>query len=71
MEQNNKEFDYYGEWCDLRSAKIYYRDFLDKYGFNYIVVSESTDRYLFASISHDDDYEIRFKEGNTYLFVRK
>ena len=71
LEQNNKEFDYYGEWCDLRSAKIYYRDFLDKYGFNYIVVSESTDRYLFTSISHDNDYEIRFKEGNTYLFVRK
>ena len=55
----------------VRSAKIYYRDFLDKYGFNYIVVSESTDRYLFTSISHDDDYELRFKGGNTYLFVRK
>lgn len=71
LEQNNKEFDYYGEWCDLRSAKVYYRDFLDKYGFNYVVLGEATDRYLFASIIRDDDFEIKYQNGSTYLFVRK
>lgn len=71
LQQNNKEFDYYNEWCDLRSADIYYRDFIDKYEFNYLVVSKTSDRYLYASIIRDDDFEILYNESTIYLFARK
>ena len=69
--QNNEDFEYIGEYYDLRSAHMYYRDFTDKYMFNYLILGESSDRYLLESLMHDDDFELAYEEGGVLLFVRK
>ena len=50
---------------------MYYRDFTDRYMFNYLILSEASDRYLLESLSHDDDFELTYKSGGVLLFERK
>ena len=69
--QNNEDYEYIGEYYDLRSAHMYYRDFTDRYMFNYLILGESSDRYLLESLMHDEDFELAYKEGGVLLFVRK
>lgn len=69
--QNNEDYEYIGEYYDLRSAHMYYRDFTDRYMFNYLILSEVSDRYLLESLSHDDDFELTYKSGGVLLFERK
>ena len=69
--QNNGEFDYYSEYYELRTANMYYRDFTDKYQFNYLLVSGSSDRYLLMSLLYDDDFELKYENSEVYLFARK
>lgn len=63
LDVNNNEFNYIEEYGNLRSAKIYYKDFVNKYKFNYLIVSQG-ERYLYTSLLHDDDYEIIYNEEN-------
>ncbi len=69
--QNNEDFDYYSEYYELRSANMYYRDFTDKYQFNYLLLNGTSDRYLLMSLLYDDDFELRYENSEVYLFVRK
>lgn len=71
LQQNNGVFDYYAEYYDLRSAQTYYRDFTDKYGFNYLILNSISDRYLYESLSHDDDFELIYENSEVLLFARK
>ena len=50
---------------------MYYRDFTDRYMFNYLILGESSDRYLLESLMHDEDFELAYEEGGVLLFVRK
>ena len=68
LEKNNKEFDYFEEYYDLYTSRIYYKDFLNKYNFNYLVVDQAVDRYLYLSLIHDKDYEIIYESEDTVLF---
>ena len=70
LEKNNGEFDYYEEYYDLKKAYIYYKDFLDKYDFNYIITS-TEDVYLRTSLLNDEDYEHIYDGENVDLFVPK
>ena len=69
--QNNGEFDYYSEYYELRSANMYYRDFTDKYQFNYLLLNGTSDRYLLMSLLYDDDFELKYENSEVYLFARK
>lgn len=69
--QNNEDYEYIGEYYDLRSAHMYYRDFTDRYQFNYLILGESSDRYLLESLMHDDDFELAYDQGGVLLFARK
>lgn len=69
--QNNEDYEYIGEYYDLRSAHMHYRDFTDRYMFNYLILGESSDRYLLESLMHDEDFELAYEEGGVLLFVRK
>ena len=69
--QNNEDFEYIGEYYDLRSAHMYYRDFTDKYQFNYLILGENNDRYLLESLLHDNDFELAYEQGGVLLFARK
>ncbi len=71
LKQNNDVFDYYAEYYELRTAHMYYRDFTDKYQFNYLLLNEKSDRYLLMSLLYDDDFELIYEEGGVLLFVRK
>ena len=71
LKQNNGEFDYYSEYYELRTANMYYRDFTDKYQFNYLLLSGSSDRYLLMSLLYDDDFELKYENSEVYLFARK
>ena len=68
---NNNEFDYFDEYYDLFRAKLYYRDFVDKYQFNYLVVNKEYNRYLYISLLNDPDFELVYETEQTNLFVRK
>ena len=71
LEQNNKEFDYYGEYCAITSAEMYYRDFTDKYGFNNLILNKTSDSYLYESLLHDSDFEIAYEAEDIVLFTVK
>ena len=71
LAQNNGEFDYYSEYYELRTANMYYRDFTDKYQFNYLLVNGTSDRYLLMSLLYDDDFEVKYEDSEVYLFARK
>lgn len=68
---NNESFDYFEEYYNLRSAHIYYKDFTDKYGFNYLIINKEGDRYLYMSLLYDDDYEITYESSGLCLFELK
>ena len=70
LKDNNKEFDYFQEYVDVDNAEIYYKDFVDKYGFTYLIVDD-TDKILKTSLEHDDDYEIVCKSGKIEMFKLK
>lgn len=75
LKDNNKSFNYMNEYALMCAAGIYYKDFIDKYGFNYLIVSQSN-IYLQTSLLHDDDYEILYDsngdEGTrVILFAKK
>ena len=67
----NGEFDYFNEYYTLLNAGIYYRDFIDKYDFNYLVISKDTDRYLYATVSKDEDFEPVYESDDVILYTIK
>lgn len=68
---NNDSFDYFEEYYNMKSAHMYYKDFTDKYGFNYLIISKESDRYLYMSLLYDDDYEITYESSGLCLFELK
>lgn len=67
----NHDFDYLTEYNDVNNAKIYYKDFINKYHFNYFVLEKGNSKYMISSLSHDDDYEMIFENDNYTLFKTK
>lgn len=68
LKANNKEFDYFEEYYDLLASKVYYKDFLNKYDFNYLIVDQNVDRYLYLSLIHDADYKVIYESEDIVLF---
>ncbi|MBE6161213.1 MAG: hypothetical protein E7158_03235 [Firmicutes bacterium] len=60
LKSNNKKSDILEEYYDLLNGKIYYKDFLDKYDFDYLLVMERDPMY--QNILHDSDYEIVYSD---------
>ena len=52
---------------------IYYKDFIDCYRFNYLVIDRGIDNYLYASLIYDEDYEIVYEstDSDVVLFAKK
>ena len=48
---------------------MYYKDFLDKYGFTHLVV-EDKEAYLLNSLQHDSDYELIYSDEYYSLFEK-
>lgn len=58
---SGKSFSIIGEYFDVADGKIYYRDFVKKYDFNYMLVEEG-DGVLFVMLPHDDDFTLLYEE---------
>ncbi len=59
LEDNNNDYNYMKEYYELDLSQLYYKEFLERYNFNYLVVS-TNESYLYTSLLHDDDYEILY-----------
>ena len=55
----NKKEDIFKEYYYLQEKLIYYKDFLDKYKFNYLLVYKND--YLYSNLLHDDEYELIYE----------
>ena len=60
LKSNNKKEDIFIEYYNLSTRKIDYRDFLNKYNFDYIVVSSIEN--LYSDLEYVDNYELVFEE---------
>lgn len=69
LKDNNHEFDYFSEYYSLVNGSVYYKDFLDKYGFTHLVV-EGKEAYLLNSLQHDSDYELIYSDEYYSLFEK-
>ena len=70
LEAKNGQFDYFAEFLKVTSGGIYYKDFLDKYGFTHILVPTGQN-HLYISITHDVDYEVGYSDDNYTVFVNR
>ena len=70
LEQNNKYYDVFDEYYCLFNGGIYYKDFLDKYGFNYMILGKDMDSCIYESVIHDSDYEIVYESYDVVLVKR-
>ena len=69
--ENSRYYDYFFEYFCHFHGGYYYRDFLDKYQFNYIVLDPGVDSYTYVSLLRDEDFELVYSNYDVYLFVRK
>ena len=70
LKKNNGECDYFEEYYDFVKGKTYYKDFIDKYHFNYLVFNKKISQNVYLPIMHDDDFEIIHESEGVYLFKR-
>ncbi len=66
----NGSYDYIREHNDLREGSIYYKDFLNKYSFNYLVI-DRTETYFDNDLSRDKDYELIYQSDYNKLYRAK
>lgn len=58
IKENNQQADILDEMFYLQNHALDYHDFLDKYQFTHLLVTE--DDYLYQLLLHDSDYEVFF-----------
>lgn len=68
---NNQEYDYFEEYLSLYNGGFYYRDFADKYQFNYLILDKNLDSYMYLSMLRDSDFELAYDSDDVTLFIRK
>ena len=52
--------DSFKEEMDLRHGDLWYRDFLDKYDFTYLIVEKDYEPAFYNNMLHDPDYKVLF-----------
>lgn len=70
LKSNNHEEDYFTDYYNIAFAKVYYKDFVDKYDFNCLLVSKYTEKYLYNSLINDSDFTVVYSEGEYAIFTR-
>ena len=70
LEKNNGEFDYFEEYYEFAVGKKYYKDFLDKYQFNFLILNKIKNQNIYILVSHDEDYELIYESDGVTLFKR-
>ena len=70
LEKNNHEADYYSEYYKVVKGDTYYKEFIDKYGFNCCFISNVSEAYLYNSLLHDSDFSAVYNDGNYSIFLK-
>ena len=71
LKKNNGEFDYFKEYVDVKNGEIYYKDFFNKYQFNYAVIDKNSEVLLSSELSHDENYEKLYESESVDLYRLK
>ena len=69
VKKNNKKEDVMKEYYQLQRGMLYYKSFLNKYGFTHIVITE--DDILNTYLPYDTDYEKVYSNEDYSLYMRK
>ena len=67
VQKNNQVKDVMKEYYELESGKLYYKDFLNTYGFTHLLLTR--DEMLYVMLPHDADYELVY-EDDAFLVYR-
>ena len=70
LKDNNGEFDYMKEYADFKNGTIYYKEFIDKYDFNYII-TDKTEKNIALLLDNDEDFELLYEGKKVSLYYRK
>lgn len=68
VKEANNDFDYLSEYYDVKSGKIYYKDFADKYKFTYYLIENSINPLMKTTLSNDGDYTAIYSSDKFTVF---
>ena len=66
VKKNNKKADIMLEYYQVQKGELFYKDFLKRYPFTYLLVADND--ILYVSLSHDADYQMVFEENGCRVF---
>jgi hypothetical protein len=61
LKSNNKKYDIMKEFEELHSGKIYYKDVLNRYNFNYLLIAK--DDILYNYLDYDEEYKLIYSSS--------
>ena len=67
LKKNNKQKDVFEEYMSLQNGNMHYEDFLSKYNFTHILVTETDILNLY--LSKDDNYSIFYEDEKSKIFI--
>ena len=70
LKDNNHEADYLKEYYNLLAGKLDCEEFINKYGFNYLVV-EKQEKHLYKYLENNEKFERVLSDKKLSLFRRK
>lgn len=62
LKANNKKEDIFKEYFKLQNNQLNYKEFLDKYNFDYLIIVESDYLYQLMLNNKNDNYEMIYKD---------
>jgi hypothetical protein len=69
LKSNNKKDDIFIEYYKLQHGRIYYRDVLDKYDFDYLLVSD--EEAIYYCLDYDGDYKLIHSSSHYKIYEHK
>ena len=71
LKANNKKKDIFKEYYNLQYKKMYYKDFLEKYNFDYLIIDENDYLYQLMVNDKNDNYEIVYSSISDKINYKK
>lgn len=69
LKSNNKKYDIMKEFVDMQNGYIYYKNVLDKYDFNYLIVAQND--ILYNYLDYDKDYVLIYSSSYHKVYEHK